>query len=238
VTLPEVRSPLEGTTVMIVDDHRIFAEVIASRLTVAVHRMAVHRASKIGEARVIARAERPDLAIVDYKLAGECGLDLIPHLRVPELDTDVLVVSASRDPHHIIEAFERGAQAWVDKTAPVEELLDAMTAVRGGDMYLSSASVRPFVDSQLRADRRKSATDEFTARCTERELDVLRHLMAGLTRGGVAGALGLSTNTVRTHVQNLLRTYDVHSTLALVAAAREAGVPPALTPPIPLVRLT
>lgn len=232
------RNPLHGCTVMILDDHRIFAEVIATHLTVAVQSMAVHLSTKLAQARALARATRPDVVIVDYKLAGECGLDLIPDLAVLHLGADVIVVSASRDPDHIMEAFERGAQAWVDKTARVDDLLDAMTAVRRGDMYLSSASVRPLMDRHLRAGLLATSATEFTDKCTERELDVLRHLMAGMTRSGVAGALGVSTNTVRTHVQNLLRTFDVHSTLALIAAAREAGVSPAEPPPLALVRLT
>jgi DNA-binding NarL/FixJ family response regulator len=238
MTRAGARTPLEGCPVLIVDDHRIFAEVIGSHLTLAVQLMEVHLATKLAEARALARATRPDVVIVDYKLAGECGLDLIPDLAALDLSADVIVVSASRDPDHIMEAFERGAQAWVDKTARVDDLLDAMTAVRGGDMYLSSASVRPVMHRQLRAARCTASAADFTEKCTERELDVLRHLMAGMTRSGVAAALGLSTNTVRTHVQNLLRTFEVHSTLALIAAAREAGVSPAEPPPLALVRLT
>lgn len=229
---------LGGCTVLIVDDHRIFAEVIAGHLRLAVQLMEVHLATKLPEARALARATRPDMVIVDYRLADECGLDLIPDLEELDLGADVIVVSASRDPDHIMEAFRRGARAWVDKTARVNDLLDAMTAVRGGDMYLSSASVRPVIDSHLHAARHEASARVFADKCTERELDVLRHLMAGMTRSGVAAALGLSTNTVRTHVQSLLRTFGVHSTLALIAAAREAGLSPAEPPPLALVRLT
>jgi DNA-binding NarL/FixJ family response regulator len=229
---------LYGCTALIVDDHRIFAEVISSHLAAAAPLTAVHLATKLPEARALARATRPDLVIVDYKLADECGLDLIPDLLTLDLGADVIVVSASRDPGHIMEAFERGARAWVDKTASVDDLLDAMVAVRGGDMYLSSASVGPVIEFHLYAVRRDESARVFTDRCTERELDVLRHLMAGMTRSGVAAALGLSTNTVRTHVQSLLRTFGVHSTLALIAAARDAGVTAAEPPPLALVRLT
>jgi DNA-binding NarL/FixJ family response regulator len=217
-------SPLEGRVVLILDDHRIFAEVIALHLETLASPAGLHLTNKLDQARVVARATRPDLVILDYDLDGDCGLDLIPDLVRLELGADVIVVSGSRDPDQIIEAFERGAQAWVDKTGRVDELLEAVTAVRAGDMYLSAASVRPVVDRQLEGARTTASAAGIAAECTDRELEVLRYLMAGMTRPEVAAALGLSTNTVRTHVQNLLRTAGVHSTLALIAAAREAGL--------------
>lgn len=230
--------PLEGLTVLIVDDHRVFAEVIATHLANAVPGLVVHLATRLSEARALARATRPDVAIVDYNLAGECGLDLISDLTALALATDVIVVSGGRDADQIMAAFARGAQAWVDKTGRVEELLDAAVAVRAGDMYLSSASVRPVICRELEVTRSSAAAAGFAAACTERELEVLRQLMAGMSRPAVADVLGLSTNTVRTHVQSLLRTFGVHSALALIAAARESGITPAEVVERPLVRLT
>jgi DNA-binding NarL/FixJ family response regulator len=227
-------SSLEGRIVLVLDDHRIFAEVIALHLETLASPAELHLASGLDQARAVAHATRPDLVILDYDLDGDCGLDLIPELAKLELTADVIVLSASRDPQQIIEAFERGAQAWVDKTGRVDELLEAVTAVRAGDMFLSAASVRPVVDRQLAVARTGASAAGFAADCTERELEVLRHLMAGMTRPEVAAALGLSTNTVRTHVQNLLRTTEMHSTLALIAAAREAGLSPAPARLVPL----
>jgi DNA-binding NarL/FixJ family response regulator len=238
MTRQVIGTALAGSTVLIVDDHRVFADVIARQLTDALPSMTVHVAVKLAEARALARAVRPDVVIVDYNLSGECGLDLVPDLAELDLEAGLVVVSASRDADQIMRAFGRGAQAWVDKAANVDDLIDAMIAVCAGRMYLSSASVRPVIDAHLRASRREATAAEFGARCTDRELDVLRHLMAGMTRAGVAAALGLSPNTVRTHVQSLLHTFGLHSTLALIAAAREAGVSPADVPPRLLVRLT
>lgn len=231
-------APLEGRRVLIVDDHRIFAEVIAQQLSALAPLADIHVATRLAEARALARATRPDLVIVDYDLAGECGVDLLTDLDRLGVEADVIVVSASRDPDQILGAFERGVHAWVDKTGRVDELFHAMTAVRVGDLYLSPASVRPLVRRQLDLTLAASSGAGFVADCTERELEVLRHLMAGMTRPEVAAALGLSTNTVRTHVQSLLKTAGVHSTLALIAAAREAGIHPAEPPARRVVNLT
>jgi two-component system nitrate/nitrite response regulator NarL len=222
-----------------VDDHRVFAEVVAHQLASAGKPAELHLATRLGEARALARATRPDVVILDYDLAGECGLDLLPDLDRLGLDADLIVVSAGRDADQILAAFQRGVHAWVDKTGRVEELLDAVAAVRSGDLYLSAASVRPVVHRQADlAAAAAAAASGFALDCTERELEVLRHLMAGMTRPEVAETLGLSTNTVRTHVQSLLRTAGVHSTLALIAAAREAGIAPAERPPARMIHST
>lgn len=215
---------------LVVDDHRIFAEVIGHQLRTMGSPAALHLATRLSEARALARATRPDVVILDYSLASECGLDLLPDLAALGLTPDVIVVSASRDPDQVLGAFQRGAHAWVDKTGRVQELLDAINAVRAGDLYLSPASVRPVVRRQIELTEPAQAATGFVAACTDREVEVLRLLMSGMTRPEVAVALGVSTNTVRTHVQNLLRTAGVHSTLALIAAAREAGISPSQAP--------
>jgi DNA-binding NarL/FixJ family response regulator len=238
IRAPRSTIPLEGRRVLIVDDHRIFAEVIAQQLSAVAPLGDLNLATRLAEARALARATLPDLVIVDYDLAGECGIDLIPDLVRLGVVADVIVVSASRDPEQVLDAFERGAHAWVDKTGRVDDLLDAVAAVRAGDMYLSPGSVRRVVRRQYGVVHAAVPANSFTAGCTERELEVLRHLMAGMTRPEVAAALGLSTNTVRTHVQSLLKTAGVHSALALIAAAREAGVPPAEPPARRVVNLT
>ena len=75
----------------------------------------------------------------------------------------------------------------------------------------------------LRAEKRAERRD-FVSDLSPREYEVLRCLVAGMTKKEVAQRLFLSVNTVRTHVQHLLRAADVHTTLALVTAARELDV--------------
>jgi LuxR family maltose regulon positive regulatory protein len=80
------------------------------------------------------------------------------------------------------------------------------------------------VMEQLLNGPRSDAEPTFVDNLSPRELEVLQLLVAGLSRAEVAKHLVVSHNTVRTHVQNLLKAAHVHSTLALVAVAREAGV--------------
>jgi DNA-binding NarL/FixJ family response regulator len=132
------------------------------------------------------------------------------------------MLSASDDPDEVIGALDCGASAWVVKGAGIDVLMHAAQEVLHGRMYLSPATVRPVVTRLLR--RREPRPRTFVDDLTERQLDVLRCLVAGMSRDETARRLFITTNTVRTHAQALLRAADEHSTPALAAKARRLGV--------------
>jgi two-component system nitrate/nitrite response regulator NarL len=112
----------------------------------------------------------------------------------------------------------------VVKDSPIEDLLRAISDVAKGHLFLQSSTIEPVVRLLLTEGGKETAGASFLNQFSARELDVLRCLVAGMTRNEVAQHLFLSPNTVRTHVQKLLRVTGLHSTLALVALAREHGV--------------
>jgi DNA-binding NarL/FixJ family response regulator len=91
-------------------------------------------------------------------------------------------------------------------------------------MYLAPPTLRPVLTHLLAELRGRDEAAGFVADLTPREFEVLRCLVSGMTRAEVAQHLFVSMNTVRTHVQSLLRRSDQHSALALVAFARSHGV--------------
>jgi DNA-binding NarL/FixJ family response regulator len=123
-----------------------------------------------------------------------------------------------------VRALEAGASGWLPKTTQLNALVAAVREVLDGHMYLAPTTVRPVLLHLLTEIRRQRATAAFVDDLTPRELDVLRCLVSGMTRSEVAQHLFVSTNTVRTHVQNLLRRSGQHSTLSLVALARSHNV--------------
>jgi DNA-binding NarL/FixJ family response regulator len=135
------------------------------------------------------------------------------------------MVSAGHDPRLIVEALERGAEAWVPKDAGFDVLLGAVAEVLRGHLYLPPEALRSVVERLVeQAHGPTTPEHSFVDDLSSRELEVLRCLVSGMTRVEVAQRLFISTNTVRTHVQNVLKAAELHSTLALVAAARERGV--------------
>jgi DNA-binding NarL/FixJ family response regulator len=214
----------KGIAILVVDDHRIFAEVVAARLQGEPWVRDVELAFTRGSALALAHRFAPDLALVDYDLSGESGLDVLSDLRAMQRPPRVVMLSGTTDPLVIIAALEAGADGWVVKDEDVDVLLIAAGQVMDRHLFLSPPTLRPVVQRLLAEARGPADTGTFVAQLSGRELEVLRCLVSGMTRAEVAARLYISTNTVRTHVQRVLQRAGVHSTLALVAAARELGV--------------
>ena len=214
-------------TILLVDDHPVFAEVLARCLFRMAEVGSIHLAHDLDRARAQVRQTRPDLILLDCHLGAESGLDLIEYVAHIGSDADVVVVSGSSQPHEVAEAFARGARGWVSKRGPVDDVLDAVVAVRGGEKYLAPTAVAPVMDFLVGRAIAPPRQRTFVDALTPRELEVLECLVSGMSRQEVAAQLFVSPNTVRTHVQKLLRSAKVHSMLALLAAAREAGLEPA-----------
>ncbi len=218
------REALDDLTLLLVDDHPVFTEVLARCLFRLADVRSIHLAHNLDRARAHVRQSRPDVILLDCHLGQESGLDLIEYVAEVGSGAAVIVVSGSSLPCEVADAFARGARGWVSKRGPVEDVLDAVVAVRGGEKYLAPTAVAPVMDYLVGGAAAPPPEPTFVTALTAREREVLECLVSGMTRQAVASRLFVSPNTVRTHIQSLLRAADVHSTLALLAAARQAGV--------------
>jgi DNA-binding NarL/FixJ family response regulator len=213
------------TSILLVDDHRVFADVLAMRLRAEPAVTAVEVAYSLSEARSAVTRFQMDVVLLDYQLAEDCGLDLLDDIDRLSDRPDVLMLSGLTDADRIVDALAAGVQGWVTKDATFEHLVVATGEVLQGHMYLSPPTVKPVVQQLLNEARGPRGEPSFLDDLSRRELEVLRCLVSGMSRSEVAAYLYLSVNTVRTHVQHLLHHAGVHSTLALVALARDLGVP-------------
>jgi DNA-binding NarL/FixJ family response regulator len=210
--------------ILLVDDHRIFAEALAELLEAEPGIGQVRTASTLDAARALLNSARPDLVLLDLTLADESGLDLLRELAAVNHSPDVIILSGSTETALIINALGIGAKGWLSKTTRMTALVNALWQVIDGQMYLAPTTLRPVLSQLLRDVHDRRASSSFVDDLTPREREVLRCLVSGMTRAEVAQHLFVSTNTVRTHVQSLLRRSDQHSALALVAFARSLGV--------------
>lgn len=216
-----------GLTILLLDDNRVFAEVLAMRLSEQPEVKRVVVVATAQEALTWLNESHADLLLVDHRAAsGDQTLEVMHGLSALQDRPAVLVLSSESDHRAVMAAFESGVRGWATTDYSYATLWTAVREVASGHMVLSPPAVEPIVIrllDALRAEKRAERRD-FVSDLSPREYEVLRCLVAGMTKKEVAQRLFLSVNTVRTHVQHLLRAADVHTTLALVTAARELDV--------------
>ena len=204
-----------GTTILIVDDHRLFADVVAS----ALEQMGARIVGPVGNAAdaiVAVAAERPDVVLLDLSLPDGDGIDAGRTIVEEHPATIVLALSASTDPTAATEAMKAGFRGFVPKDAPFSTVVDAIrTALNGQSVVIAPKHTKP-----TSATTRGGVSAALLASgLTVREREVLELLVAGLGSGAMAEKLQISTNTVRTHVQSVLTKLQVHSRLEAAAFA-------------------
>ncbi|MEI5033706.1 response regulator transcription factor [Streptomyces sp. S1A(2023)] len=240
--------------VLVVDDHRIFAESLAAALAAEPDVDVSAAGSGPAALRALERAATEgrgyDVLLVDAELGAVTagGAHAVPVPRQEEtgvVDGISLVagVSSARpavrsvvlaekdDPRAAARALQAGASGWVAKDCSLQRLLAVIRGVLRDETHLPPALLTGVLRELTAVRKHRTESERLVESLTPREREVLRCCMvAGLGRKAVAERLFLSPHTVRTHMQNVLGKLGVHSTLAAVALARRAGVGPAEPP--------
>ena len=137
---------------------------------------------------------------------------------------DVVAVTEIEDTTLLCAAVRAGVRGWVRKSASAEHLVRVIRGVHRGEAWFPPAFVTKLLDSLLEAEETRLEAMSVLSVLSTRELEVLNCLMEGHTRRDIAERFVLSPHTVRTHINNMLRKLNVHSTLAAVSIARQAGL--------------
>ncbi|MBT2452194.1 response regulator transcription factor [Streptomyces sp. ISL-43] len=241
--------------VLVVDDHRIFAESLAAALAaepdVDVSAAGSGPAALRCLERAAAEGRRFDVLLVDADLAavagavpaqrepgsgpppGTDGIALVAGVRVSHPGVRTVVLAERDDPRRAALALQAGASGWVAKDCSLSRLLAVVRGVLREETHLPPALLTGVLRELTAARKHRTDSERLVESLTPREHEVLRCMVAGLGRKDVAARLFLSPHTVRTHMQNVLGKLGVHSTLAAVALARRAGVRPADLPGLP-----
>lgn len=205
---------------LIADDHAVVRAGIVAMLN-ATDIAVVAEASNGVEALRLARKHRPDVVILDIRMPDVDGMACLSKLRVELPDTPVLMFSAYKNPTYIARAVALGANGYLTKVASREELIKAISLVASGESLWSRDELRA-VTGSVSSARLESALD---VPLTKRESEVLKQLALGLSNKEIAQALSISYETVKEHVQHVLRKLGVSDrTQAAVWAVRNGLV--------------
>jgi two-component system, NarL family, response regulator LiaR len=208
-------------SILVVDDHAVFADALQARL---------HREPDLGPVWVaysgaglrahLAR-HSPSVVVLDLLLGDQNGLDLAAEIHDLSPDTRTVILTAVESVEPVVIGLMRGVRAWLPKTIDTDHLVHVIRGVCAGEAYLSP-SLLGWVLSEMVARIQNPASDPFTV-LTAREHEVLQCMVDGLPRAKIAAALGVSVNTVRTHIQNVIAKLGTRSALETVSLALRNG---------------
>jgi len=207
-------------SVLLVDDHAVVREGLASLLKGAGSYGAIAHAADADEAIAVAQAFRPDIVVIDLLMPGMPGAGAIRILRGLCPAVQIVVLTASRDRRAAFAALEAGAQSFLLKSMPADQLIDAMNRIAAGTPFIHPAVTAGMVEL-LRS--RGGRQDPFHA-LTPRELDVLAELAQGASNARIAAPLGITERTVKAHVSSMLAKLGLVDRTEAVAYAWRHGL--------------
>lgn len=199
--------------VVIVDDHPMIREHLAQLLTKQLGVIFCGEAANTRDGLELIERTQPDLAIVDMKLPGVCGLELVKDIISRHLPTRVLVLSMHDEEIFAERAFKAGANGYITKENVSAEIVHAIRHVMEGKTYASPAITSKLADKveQIGADELKLLTD--------RELEVFIFLGHGKNTREIAAELDLGTSTVETYRSRIKRRLGIRSAAELYLRA-------------------
>lgn len=192
----------EQLCLLLVDDHRIFLDGLSLALAPLSPGLQIHTAQNAAEAESCLRQRDFDLILLDLRLPDLPGLELLQRWQQQGRLTPVAILSASDSSLDAQAALAAGALGFIPKSADGDALRQAVTRLLLGET-LPVASAKPPL--------------------TPRQQEILLLLAGGLPNKAISRQLGLSEDTVKTHLKALFQELEVHTRTACVSAARQRG---------------
>jgi two-component system nitrate/nitrite response regulator NarL len=209
----------EALDVVLADDQLVFLDA----LTAVLERLGHHVLAAATTRRAMihsVQAFRPDVCVFENPLPDGSGIEAIADMLSVSGTTRMIVLTADRDPETMRRALGLGAVAYVHKTRGVSVLLDVLRRVMVGEIVVESSFARR-VDSRQQMPPHLRA---LAAYLTPRERECLAMLVGGADTPTMARRLGVTSTTVRTHVQAILTKLSVHSRLEAASLAARYGL--------------
>ena len=204
--------------VLIADDH----DIVRSGLQTLFHGSEIHI---VGEATSPSQAvrqtlkHRPDVVLMDIRMDHGEGLQALREIRHKSPETPVVVWSTHDNPTYIARSVALGAADYLTKNSSKRELIAAIRAAVSGQPPTRTGLMRNIATAM---NTRQANGQQFDVPLTARELQVLRHLGLGLNNREIGQSMDISVETVKEHVQNVLRKLDLNDrTQAAVWAVRK-----------------
>ncbi len=206
---------------MLVDDHQIIRDGIKQLLTNEEDIKVVAEASNVKEALRFLVTMRPNILMTDLSMPNGSGFDLIKEVAANFPDVKVVVLSMHVEEAYIRKAIELGVSGYMPKDISKYELVEAIQTVAKGEMYFSSTVSKVMMNNMVKKVRKNEQAAQATAKLTQREKEIVKLLLDGLSSPEIAEKLFISHRTVENHRANIMGKLKVRNTIELVKKVLE-----------------
>lgn len=219
---------VQTVSVMLVDDHAIWRGGVRSMLDDTEFEV-IGEAGSGREAMAVARQVRPQIILLDIRMAGGDGLDALIALKREHPQIIVVMLTTYDNPTYMARAVAGGAAGYLLKGMERDEMLEALRAVAHGETLLSAQEL---VRALRGVSQNAAGSEDLVVPLTEREEEVLRLLSTGLCNRDMSSLLFVAESTIKTHVEHILGKLGVSDRVqAAVWAARHGLGPEPEQPP-------
>jgi two-component system nitrate/nitrite response regulator NarL len=201
--------------ILLVDDHPLFREGLKSRLSLSGEFKVVGEAENGKQALELIATTKFDIVLMDINMPQMSGMYALELIKEQCIECKVLMLSMHDNREYIVSAMRHGADGYILKDVPGQELIDAIKKVAAGKRYFSSE-----VTEILSKDKE----NEQGGIITSREQLVLRHISHGLNNKQMARELNVSVRTIETHKRNIKQKLSIGTTTGLVRYAIDYGL--------------
>jgi two-component system NarL family response regulator len=198
--------------VLIADDHPIVRDGLNAVINDQLDMEVVAEAANGNEAVDLAREHSPDVMLIDLRMPQLNGLEAIKAIHSDWPQARIIVLTTYDGDEDIYRALQAGAYAYLLKGMPRAELLDTIRAVHAGNKRIPT-------DIAVKLAERISASE-----LTQRELEVLQHIVAGQSNKEIGKSLSITEGTVKAHVNNILGKLGVKDRTQAVTEGLRRGI--------------
>jgi len=225
-------APPDVIRVLIVDDHALYRRGLQTVLSTEDGIEVVGEAADGAEAVDVAEETLPDVIVMDVGMPKRGGIEACRIIKVRVPSARIIMLTSSDDEGHLFEAIRAGANGYLLKDVPPEEVAAGIRGVFHGQSLISPMMASKLLTEFAAMSRQPPAAeapspDLELPRLTERELGVLRLVARGRLNREIGAELFISENTVRNHIRNILDKLQMHSRMeAAMYAVRQRLIDP------------
>lgn len=214
---------MKQITVLIIDDHKMMREALATIIDKEKDMKIVGQADDGRQGAEAAARLKPDVVTLDIAMPNLNGLDAARHILSRSPSTRILILSAYEEDLYLQHAIEAGVDGFITKHNAADTLTRAIREVARGKKHFSRTASKKL--PQYEVDQKDGHLHRKQTAClTDREIEVLQLIAEGNANKQTAAHLGISIKTVEKHRQHLMEKLNIHDTASLTRYAVSAGL--------------